>query len=254
MMDLTVFNYQDKQIRTHAVNNEPYFCLRDVCSALGLKNSKDRTFDKGVETFYLPTKSGNQNITFINEPNLYRLIFRSNKPQAQAFADWVYSEVLPSIRRTGGYGVPAVCEGLSEDDRKAIGGIVKRCVGVAVKEQLEGMVITKTVDALSDFNFPEWGQGLEIQPRDIREGLRSLIAQIGFRMDYRDTGYSSLMKLYQFNKVVLALFERYDTIRTENLLAIDLMDGNRLYDKKKVLQCFKYLNKKLPTLSVCVGR
>ena len=105
MQNLVTFNFQNNQIRTQAVNDEPYFCLRDVCQALNLKNSKDRDFDKGVETFYLPTQSGNQNITFINEPNLYRLIFRSNKPQAQAFADWVYSEVLPSIRKTGGYGV-----------------------------------------------------------------------------------------------------------------------------------------------------
>lgn len=131
---LVTFNFKDNQIRAQTVDNEPYFCLRDVCLALGLKNSKDRDFNKGVETFYLPTKSGNQNITFINEPNLYRLIFRSNKPQAQAFADWVYSEVLPSIRKTGGYGVPT-SKTITTADRLAVGGIVKRCSAAAVREE-----------------------------------------------------------------------------------------------------------------------
>lgn len=134
MNSLVTFNFKDNQIRTQTVDNEPYFCLRDVCLALGLKNSKDRDFNKGVETFYLPTKSGNQNITFINEPNLYRLIFRSNKPQAQAFADWVYSEVLPSIRKTGAYGVPAI-------DAKTIGGIVKRCAASAIREELQNLLV-----------------------------------------------------------------------------------------------------------------
>lgn len=102
---ITIFNFKNNSVRTQIFNGEPYFCLRDVCEALSIQNSKDRTFNKGVETFYLPTPSGKQNIKFINEPNLYRLIFRSNKPQAQAFADWVYTDVLPSIRKTGSYGI-----------------------------------------------------------------------------------------------------------------------------------------------------
>lgn len=82
----------------------------------------------GVTICHLPTKSGNQDLVFINEPNLYRLIFRSNKPQAQAFADWVYSEVLPAIRRTGCYSTaPGV-------DMKALGGLVKRCCRASIKE------------------------------------------------------------------------------------------------------------------------
>lgn len=101
---LSVYDFQQNQIRTQLINNNPYFCLSDCCKALGFKNSHDRDFKAGVEKIYLSYPSGKKLATFINEPNLYRLIFRSNKPQAQAFADWVYNEVLPSIRKTGGYG------------------------------------------------------------------------------------------------------------------------------------------------------
>lgn len=131
--EITTYNFNLLPIRTLTISNEPYFCLSDACNALGLSNSrktKTQLNVRGVTKSYIPTKSGNQELTFINEPNLYRLIFRSNKPQAQAFADWVYNEVLPSIRKTGSYGVPAV-------DMKAIGGMVKKCCAVAVKEELE---------------------------------------------------------------------------------------------------------------------
>lgn len=104
MNNITVFNFNQNQVRTQTLDGEPWFCLADVCAALELKNSRMATSVKDVKSFYTLTAKGQQNINFINEPNLYRLIFRSNKPQAQAFADWVYSEVLPSIRKTGGYG------------------------------------------------------------------------------------------------------------------------------------------------------
>lgn len=108
MNNITVFNFNQNQVRTQTINGEPWFCLADARQALNIRGSlkKGCTFNEaGVEKIYVIDNMGRkQEATFINEPNLYRLIFRSNKPQAQAFADWVYSEVLPSIRKTGGYG------------------------------------------------------------------------------------------------------------------------------------------------------
>ena len=130
---ISIYNFNRNPIRTTTVDGEPYFCLVDACGALGLSNSrktKTQLSEGGVIKSYTPTKSGTQEITFINEPNLYRLIFRSNKPQAQAFADWVYSEVLPSIRKTGGYGAPSTV------DMKAVGGLVKKCAAVACRAEL----------------------------------------------------------------------------------------------------------------------
>lgn len=54
------------------------------------------------------TDGGNQDLVFISEPNLYRVIFRSNKPEAKTFQDWVFNDVLPAIRKTGQYQKPTV--------------------------------------------------------------------------------------------------------------------------------------------------
>lgn len=96
---------------------QAWFCLSDVCQLLGLGNpsqTKTRLKAKGIITNYTPTKSGTQQMLFIDEPNLYRCIFQSRKKEAEAFQDWVMEEVLPTIRKTGGY-IPAN-EGESEID------------------------------------------------------------------------------------------------------------------------------------------
>lgn len=96
---------------------EALFCLTDVCTALSLTNPrvvKTRLNKKGVSSVYTLTEGGRQNLTFIDEPNLYRCIFQSRKKEAEAFQDWVVEEVLPAIRKTGGY-IPAD-EGESEAD------------------------------------------------------------------------------------------------------------------------------------------
>lgn len=134
-----VFNFNQSQIRTACIDNQPYFNLRDCCEALGIARSYKsavRLSAEGVRETSLPTLGGSQVAKFINEPNLYRLIFRSNKPQAQAFADWVYSEVLPQIRKTGAYGVPTETAP-APLDAKTLGGVVKRCAAAAVRDELE---------------------------------------------------------------------------------------------------------------------
>lgn len=96
---------------------QAWFCLSDVCQSLGLGNAsqtKTRLKAEGIITNYTPTKSGTQQMLFIDEPNLYRCIFQSRKKEAEAFQDWVVEEVLPTIRKTGGY-IPAN-EGESEAD------------------------------------------------------------------------------------------------------------------------------------------
>lgn len=110
MSDIIVYKFNQNQVRTKIIDGEPWFCLLDCCKALGIKNAATsvKLSEAGVGKTYCSYDSGKKEITIINEPNLYRLIFRSNKPQAQAFADWVYNEVLPQIRKTGVYGVPVL--------------------------------------------------------------------------------------------------------------------------------------------------
>lgn len=90
---------------TLSTSNEPLFCLADVCKALGLQQGDvNQRLDKGVVlTQPLSTAGGMQMANFVNEDGLYDVIFDSRKPEAKAFRKWVTSEVLPSIRKTGGY-------------------------------------------------------------------------------------------------------------------------------------------------------
>ena len=100
-------------------NGEPMFCLSDICRVLEIKNTsrcKSRLKQDGISLMKGVSITKNQygketeqlvTLTYINENNLYRVIMRSDKEQAEAFQDWVCEEVLPSIRKTGGYMIAA---------------------------------------------------------------------------------------------------------------------------------------------------
>ena len=122
MNQIQIFNFHSNEVRTATdPNGDIYFCLVDVANTLEISRSSDLlqiqkgfvknespknrgTLDpKGVVKLYTPTKGGTQELAFISEPNLYRVIFRSNKEQARQFQDWVVNEVLPTIRKTGAY-------------------------------------------------------------------------------------------------------------------------------------------------------
>lgn len=111
------------QLRVAEADGKVYFNLSDTCKALSIgnaRNVKSRLDERGVHSIDTPTFNQHgtevmQKMTYIDEANLYRCIFQSRKAEAQRFQDWVFEEVLPQIRRTGGY-VPVT----AEDDEKAI--------------------------------------------------------------------------------------------------------------------------------------
>lgn len=107
MEDLQIFsNSEFGEIRTITKDNEPMFCLADICKALELTQPskvKERLNEKGVRSIPTLTKGGEQKLLYINESNLYKTIFQSRKESAERFTEWVTSEVLPSIRKNGGY-------------------------------------------------------------------------------------------------------------------------------------------------------
>ena len=110
MDNLQIFNSEEfGEIRTVTKDGEPMFCLSDVCRVLEIKNvsdCKNRLMSKGVVITDTLTNGGNQKMTFINEANLYKVIFQSRKPSAERFTDWVTEDVLPQIRKTGSYNKP----------------------------------------------------------------------------------------------------------------------------------------------------
>ena len=109
-MELQIFiNSEFGEIRTITKDDEPMFCLADVCKALELTQPskvKERLNPKGVNSIPTLTKGGEQKLLYINESNLYKTIFQSRKESAERFTEWVTSEVLPSIRKTGSYSKP----------------------------------------------------------------------------------------------------------------------------------------------------
>ncbi|HEQ9939442.1 TPA: phage antirepressor KilAC domain-containing protein [Streptococcus pyogenes] len=107
-MELQVFtNEQFGEVRTATINNQIYFNLNDCCQILELSNPRktiERLNKDGVTTSDIIDSLGRtQQANFINESNFYKLVFQSRKPEAEKFADWITSEVLPSIRKHGAY-------------------------------------------------------------------------------------------------------------------------------------------------------
>ena len=106
MTDMQIFDYKSNKIRTIEMNGEPWFVLKDVCEVLGISKYRDvaeRLDDDERAPVRVDTPGGAQEMTAVNESGLYNVILRSDKPEAKPFRKWVTSEVLPSIRKNGGY-------------------------------------------------------------------------------------------------------------------------------------------------------
>ena len=121
------------RVRVVECEGEPWFVAKDVCECLELTDvSKTISLldddEKGTNSIRTP--GGEQQMLVISEPGLYSLILRSRKPEAKAFSKWMRSEVLPNLRKTGGYGAPA-----------------QAALGVS-REELEELIAGKVVDAV----------------------------------------------------------------------------------------------------------
>ncbi|MBM7577696.1 phage antirepressor [Jeotgalibacillus terrae] len=98
--------FEDQRVRVMDRQGEPYFVLKDLCEILGLGQvaGVKRRLEKDVILNHpLQTAGGTQEAVFVNEDGLYDVILESRKPSAKRFRKWITSEVLPSIRKTGGY-------------------------------------------------------------------------------------------------------------------------------------------------------
>lgn len=108
MNDITFFNYHGKDVRTVEENNEFWWLLKDVCNVLELSNPRvviERLDEDERRKFDLPRQG---DTWFVSESGLYSVILRSEKPQAKPFRRWITHEVLPSIRKFGGYRLSTV--------------------------------------------------------------------------------------------------------------------------------------------------
>lgn len=112
MNELQIFNYHDTPLRTVEKGGELWWVLKDVCGVLGIVESKSvpRRLDSDeVALIPLVDSKGRRQETYaVNEPGLYNVILRSDKPEAKDFKRWVTHEVLPAIRQKGSYALPAL--------------------------------------------------------------------------------------------------------------------------------------------------
>ncbi len=112
MNELKTFRFNNDEVRTVLINDEPYFVGKDVADILGYSNARDalakHVDDEDRDTVaFRDGTSGNPNLSVINESGVYSLILGSKLPEAKKFKRWVTSEVLPAIRKTGRYQVPS---------------------------------------------------------------------------------------------------------------------------------------------------
>ena len=107
MEQMQVFEHADfGRIRVESVDGEPWFVAKDVCDVLGISKYRDAVSRLDCDergSVLVDTPGGPQGVGTVNEPGFYKLVLRSRKPEAKAFQRWVTHEVLPAIRRTGGY-------------------------------------------------------------------------------------------------------------------------------------------------------
>lgn len=168
MNDLKIFNNSEfGRVRTVIVNNEPMFCLADICKALELSQPskvKERLSEKGVNSIPTLTSGGTQNLLYVNESNLYKAIFQSRKESAERFTEWVTSEVLPSIRQTGQYQHRPLTQ-LE---------ILQQSVAVLNRHDVEIKQIDTRMDKL-EFDIPLYGpEADELSSHVKRKGVQVL--------------------------------------------------------------------------------
>ena len=148
---IQTFNFGANEVRTAIKDNgDVYFCLPDVATILEISNANPSRFsldEKGVHKMYTPTNGGVQQLTYVNEPNLYRVIFRSNKVEARQFQDWVFNEVLPTIRKTGSYNTKPT-ELTAKEKVECLNILMSTFGDVLSKEAKETILVTTSENLL----------------------------------------------------------------------------------------------------------
>lgn len=222
MTDLQFFNNPEfGEIRTITEGDAVLFCGSDVAKALGYSHPKDAVaaHAKGAVKRRTLTNGGTQEMSFIPESDLYRLVFRSKLPGAERFTDWVTTEVLPSIRRHGAYMTPEtlqaailnpdyllqVVTALKEetDHRKALEAANARLVVDNQIMQPKADYFDELVDRNTLTSFRETAKELGVPPKKFVDFL------LAHKYIYRD-GKGKLMPYERKNNGLFEIRESYN--------------------------------------------
>lgn len=172
---MQLFGYATGDVRVSRIGGEPWFAVKDVCDALGLENNREAVSNlpEGDLTSVMLTSGGQRReLRFVNEPGLYRLVFRSRRPEAERFQDWVCREVLPAVRRMGAYAMAPARRGLGigPADLGAVVALVRSAEGperllvrarrsgtaAAAAEIRTGVLLSRARMALPHGQYQRW--------------------------------------------------------------------------------------------------
>ena len=208
------FHFEARKVRTLLIDDQPWFCVADICRVLGYANSRDalpkHCREKGVAKRDTLTARGKQPLTFIDEGNLYRLIIKSRKEEAQRFESWVCDEVLPAIRKHGRY----------EDDGGRMSTLIGTTIGTdgfhCLAAVLDGKVRRLPAPARKRAKMHIWSQihkafsvvSAEDIPADQMDSARNFVAAYTLEGEWlpadRNDEYSYPVKRWLANNPALA--------------------------------------------------
>lgn len=145
MNDIIPFSFEGHNVRVAPHDGTAHWVLADVCEVLGIRNSSDAASrldadekaDVGITDTSSTGVTQRRTVTAINESGLWSLVLTSRKPEAKRFKKWLTSEVIPTIRKTGGYAIAGTS--LSADTRKVLGGMIKSISRAQIREELAEM-------------------------------------------------------------------------------------------------------------------
>ncbi|SFB60184.1 BRO-N domain-containing protein [Azotobacter beijerinckii] len=177
--EVQLFNFEKAQVRLVTIDGEPWFVAKDVAAVLGYAKPRNAIAShcKGALIQGVLTTGGIQDMTLIPERDLYRLVMKSHLPSAERFEEWVVGEVLPTIRKTGGYSVPAAPRELSRLE----------LIQMALQSEQERLLLAATIeeqaikiDALQSL-FKEG-----MSPAEFCKGLNGVnVMQVGNHLESR---------------------------------------------------------------------
>jgi len=155
---LSVFDFQSQPVRLLTRNNDPWFVAKDICAAVEIKNSRhalSRLDDDEKNTVVLNDGTpGNPNTAIVSESGMYTLVLSSRKPSAKLFRKWVTSEVLPTIRKTGGYFHAQPESDPTPIDQNLISNIQNLKLKIAQQPEIYRLIFSSRLKEAT--NFQQW--------------------------------------------------------------------------------------------------
>jgi len=155
-MEEHLFIFQHASVRTIVKETETWFVAKDICDILQIANHRDAVSDfedyEKDDVALTDAIGRQQNTIIISEPGLYHLIFKSQKPEAKAFQQWVWTEILPAIRRQGYYATPKGAAMMKAAQRETARLLSKRLHATTQMDNIAAnlKVILETIEKFRD--------------------------------------------------------------------------------------------------------